>query len=92
MPRLVGAVGAGAARAAAGHARQNPAGRRVPGDDSHRRLQRRRPSMRGTALRVQTTVEGVTQDFGTLSAKTVVTGDDGRARVIYTAPARPRSP
>ena len=29
------------------------------------------------------------QDFGTLSAKTVVTGDDGRARVTYTSPPRP---
>lgn len=28
-------------------------------------------------------------DFGTLSAKTVVTGEDGRARVVYTAPPRP---
>jgi PKD repeat protein len=32
------------------------------------------------------------QDFGTLSAKTVVTGDDGRARVTYTAPPRPAEP
>ena len=50
-----------------------------------------RPS-RGTALRVETTFKGVTQDFGTLSAKTVVTGDDGRARVVYTSPARPSQP
>jgi PKD repeat protein len=28
-------------------------------------------------------------DFGTLSAKTVMTGEDGRARVVYTAPPRP---
>ena len=36
--------------------------------------------------------DGVVQDFGTLSAKTVVTGEDGRARVIYTAPPRPAEP
>jgi PKD repeat protein len=28
-------------------------------------------------------------DVGTLSSKSVVTGDDGRARVVYTAPPRP---
>jgi PKD repeat protein len=28
-------------------------------------------------------------DFGTLSAKTVVTGEDGRARLVYTAPPKP---
>lgn len=28
-------------------------------------------------------------DFGTLSAKSVITGEDGRARVVYTAPPRP---
>lgn len=48
--------------------------------------------LRGTALRVDTTFQGVIQDFGTLSAKTAVTGDDGRARVVYTSPARPAQP
>jgi PKD repeat protein len=47
---------------------------------------------RATSLRIATTFEGVIQDFGTLSAKTVVTGDDGRARVVYTAPPRPVQP
>ena len=44
---------------------------------------------RGLSLRIQTVLDGVPQDIGTLSAKTVVTGDDGRARVTYTAPPRP---
>lgn len=48
--------------------------------------------MRNLSLRVATTFEGIVQDFGTLSAKTVVTGDDGRARVVYTAPGRPAQP
>jgi PKD repeat protein len=48
--------------------------------------------MRGLGLRVAVMFNGITQDFGTLSAKTVVTGDDGRARVIYTAPPRPAEP
>jgi PKD repeat protein len=47
---------------------------------------------RGLSLRVQTFFQGVPQDFGTLSAKTVVTGDDGRARLTYTAPPRPAQP
>lgn len=46
---------------------------------------------RGLGLRVEIVVDGIIQDFGTLSAKTVVTGEDGRARVTYTAPPRPAS-
>jgi chitodextrinase len=37
-------------------------------------------------MRVDTTVNGVAQDFGTLSARTIVTGSDGIAAVTYTAP------
>jgi PKD repeat protein len=48
--------------------------------------------VRGLSLRVATVFEGVVQDFGTLSTKTVVTGDDGRARVTYTSPPRPAEP
>ncbi len=48
--------------------------------------------VRGLSLRIETWVDGVPQDFGTLSAKTVVTGDDGRARSTYTAPPRPAQP
>jgi PKD repeat protein len=42
--------------------------------------------VRGLGLRIETQVGGVMQDFGTLSARSVVTGEDGRARVTYTAP------
>ena len=42
--------------------------------------------VRGLSLRVDTRVGGVAADYGTLSARTIVTGDDGRARVTYTAP------
>ena len=54
--------------------------------------------VRGLGLRVETALlvadaEGNEvprfQDYGTLSAKTVVTGEDGRARVTFTAPPRP---
>ena len=40
----------------------------------------------GVSLRVDTAVGGVPQDFGTLSARNVVTGSDGAARVVFTAP------
>jgi PKD repeat protein len=43
---------------------------------------------RGLPLRMDVVFDGTIQDFGTLSSKTVVTGDDGRARVTYTAPPR----
>ena len=45
--------------------------------------------VRGLALRLETEVGGVLQDYGTLSARTIVTGEDGRARVVYTAPPQP---
>lgn len=45
--------------------------------------------VRGLAVRLEILREGVPFDFGTLSAKNVVTGDDGRARVTYTAPPAP---
>ncbi len=48
--------------------------------------------VRGLSLRVETTFNGIIQDFGFLSSKNVVTGDDGRTRVTYTAPPRPTSP
>lgn len=40
-------------------------------------------------LRVDMNVNGVPQDFGTLSARTIVTGNDGVASVVYTAPPSP---
>jgi PKD repeat protein len=48
--------------------------------------------VRALPLRIETFVGGVLQDFGTLSSKTPVTGEDGRARVVYTAPPRPAEP
>src|SRR5688572_10910688 len=41
---------------------------------------------RGLTLRIEMVVDGIFYDFGTLSAKTVVTGDDGKARSTYTSP------
>ncbi|MBI3403453.1 MAG: PKD domain-containing protein [Acidobacteria bacterium] len=41
----------------------------------------------GASLRADISVGGVIQDFGQLSAKTLVTGSDGKASTIYTAPA-----
>ena len=46
--------------------------------------------MQGLALRIDMAVNGTIQDFGTLSARTIVTGSDGKAAVVYTAP--PASP
>src|SRR5687768_10084139 len=43
---------------------------------------------RGLTLRIDMVKNGIYYDFGTLSAKTVVTGDDGRDRAIYTSPPR----
>jgi hypothetical protein len=47
--------------------------------------------LRNVTLRVETLVNGARQDIGTLSARTVVTGSDGRATVTFTAPAGPLS-
>lgn len=40
-------------------------------------------------FRLDMTVDGEAADYGTLSNKTVVTGSDGRATTVYTAPAAP---
>ncbi len=40
----------------------------------------------GVSLRVDMQVNGVAQDFGVLSARNIVTGSDGTASVVYTAP------
>jgi PKD repeat protein len=42
--------------------------------------------VRGLSLRIDQLENGEFYDFGNLSAKTIVTGDDGRARAIFTAP------
>jgi PKD repeat protein len=46
-------------------------------------------AVRALSLRIETEVGGLRQDYGTLSTRTVVTGDDGRARIVYTAPPKP---
>jgi PKD repeat protein len=40
-------------------------------------------------LRVDISVAGTPMDFGTLSARTIVTGNDGTASVVFTAPPAP---
>lgn len=44
----------------------------------------------GLAIRLDLLIDGVLQDFGLLNTKSVVTGSDGMARTVYTAP--PPSP
>jgi PKD repeat protein len=44
---------------------------------------------RNVSLRAEIQVGGVRADFGQLSARNLVTGSDGRATVVYTAPAAP---
>lgn len=45
--------------------------------------------LRDLTLRIETLVDGARVDFGVLSARTVVTGADGRATLTYTAPPGP---
>ena len=45
--------------------------------------------IRNLTLRTATWVGGTPVDFGTLSARSVVTGSDGRATLVYTAPPSP---
>ena len=47
---------------------------------------------RALPLRLEIVFEGVIVDFGSLSAKSIVTGEDGRARAVYTAPPKPGEP
>jgi PKD repeat protein len=48
--------------------------------------------LRSLSLRTDIFVGGVHTDFGTLSARSVVTDSNGRATLIYTAPAAPAGP
>jgi PKD repeat protein len=48
--------------------------------------------LRNVSLRTDIFVDGVHTDFGTLSARSVVTDSNGRATLIYTAPAAPAGP
>jgi len=45
--------------------------------------------VRGLSLRLETAVNGVVADVGTLSARTVSTNNDGRASAVYVAPPAP---
>ena len=45
--------------------------------------------LRNLGLRVEIRVDGTPRDLGTLSARSVVTGTDGRATIVYTAPSSP---
>jgi PKD repeat protein len=45
--------------------------------------------MRNVTLRIEMRVNGTPVDFGSISARSIVTGADGRATVVYTAPAAP---
>jgi PKD repeat protein len=48
--------------------------------------------LRNASMRSEIFVGGVIADFGTLSARSIVTGNDGRATLVYTAPAAPAGP
>jgi PKD repeat protein len=48
--------------------------------------------VRAVPLRVEIRVGGVNLDYGRLSSRNVVTGDDGVARVTYTSPPAPVEP
>jgi PKD repeat protein len=45
--------------------------------------------IRSLTIRVDTRVDGTPVDFGTLSARSIVTDANGRATLVYTAPAAP---
>jgi PKD repeat protein len=49
-------------------------------------------ALSGLAIRVDMEVGGQLADYGTLSARTIVTGSDGIARATYTAPPPPPPP
>ncbi len=48
--------------------------------------------IRNLSLRTEIGIGGVRADFGSLSARNIVTGSDGRATLVYTAPAAPSGP
>jgi PKD repeat protein len=45
--------------------------------------------LRNVSMRVEVHVNGTVVDFGSLSARNIVTSADGRASAVYTAPAAP---
>ena len=48
--------------------------------------------LRNLSLRAEISIGGVRADFGSLSARNVVTGADGRATLVYTAPGASNGP
>jgi PKD repeat protein len=48
--------------------------------------------VRNLPVRVDIAINGVVADFGQVSSRNVVTGSDGRASLLYTAPAAPVDP
>jgi len=48
--------------------------------------------LRNLSFRSEIIVGGVSADFGSLSARNLVTGSDGRATFVYTAPGSPAGP
>ena len=48
--------------------------------------------VRNISFRAEISVGGVRADFGSLSARNVVTDANGRATLVYTAPAAPAGP
>ena len=48
--------------------------------------------LRNLSLRSEIMVGGVIADFGSLSARSIVTGTDGRATLVYTRRRRPPVP
>jgi PKD repeat protein len=45
--------------------------------------------IRNLSMRAETRVGGTPVDFGSLSARSIVTGSDGKATLVYTAPPSP---
>jgi PKD repeat protein len=48
--------------------------------------------LRSLSLRAETFVDGSRVDFGSLSARNLVTDDNGRATLVFTAPSSPSGP
>ena len=74
------------------HPRRHQPGRRLAVvDQGHGDRSRRHGRCPGVPLRLDMVVGGVAQDYGTLSARSIVTDSDGVATAVYTAPPSPAS-
>ena len=85
----------GPVRVRAPRSRSRPSPDVLTQDGASQSLDQRSPRETRTARRCATSrcaprsqVGGVHADFGSLSARNLVTGSDGRATVVYTAPRR----